>query len=89
MTDVHEVLHKAVVERIDKLEHQVESINQPESGTLALMTQSTQKKIDKAETELKTHIEKIEAKLNWLLTALLTGCAGTLVTVLLRKLGYK
>lgn len=49
---VHELMHKPVTDRLDKLEEQVETINAPEKGTLALMNQSLEAKFNKLDTKI-------------------------------------
>jgi len=66
-----------LVDRVEKLEEHESRCSQPEEGTLALM-----------KTSLKEDIGKVESKLNWLITLILTTVLGALVTIFLSKMGF-
>ena len=66
-----------LVDRVEKIEEHHERCAKPEEGTLALMKES-----------LKQDIGKVESKLNWLITLILTTVLGALVTIFLSKMGF-
>ena len=76
--EVHEVLHGAVVERIQNLEHDVANLNEPENGILAKMGVRIDAAVD-------DKVGKLEAKINWLIAFIFTLVCGSLGTVLLNK----
>lgn len=68
----------ALLERVEKLEDHHNRCGQPEEGTLAKMRQN-----------IDLNIGKVESKLNWLITLIMTTVVGALVTIVMAKLGYK
>lgn len=66
-----------LIDRMEKLEERESKCSQPEEGTLALM-----------KADLRKDIEKVESKLNWLITLILTTVVGALVTIFLSKMGF-
>ena len=64
-------------DRVEKLEEHSSKCLQPEEGTLALM-----------KADLRKDIEKVESKLNWLITFVMTTVVGALVTIFLSKMGF-
>lgn len=64
-------------ERVEKLEEHSSTCLLPEAGTLALM-----------KADLKKEVEKVDSKLNWLITLIVTTVVGALATIFLNKMGF-
>ena len=69
---------EALLERVEKLEDHHSRCAQPEEGTLAKMRQN-----------IDLSIGKVESKLNWLITLIMTTVVGALVTIAMSKMGFK
>jgi hypothetical protein len=70
--------HGTLGDRIDRLEAEVSALKEPEDGTLAKMRRG-----------FEQSTEKVESKLNWLITFIMTTVVGILVTITASKLGVK
>jgi hypothetical protein len=75
--EIHNIMHTAVTDRVEKLEDQYESLVRPEDGVLAKM-----------KVNLEVSVGKVESKFNWLIATILIGAGSVIATIVLSKLGF-